>query len=247
MFSIINRQRPVCGLLALTIFLIVPLQSSCTLQSDSPTRNSGRNYRIISHTKETPRSFASFRELSGRYTVAFEGREPHEVAYYVRHFVTRGEGDVTLEVIDETTGASTVFTANEETSAVTIQNTIGAEQFVIHPDESITVGGTMFPAGAWGQAAIHLAASETMATVSAESLAVVHEVLDTEVASNDDSSRGGGGGGGNTPAIAFIVFVSWTLTSSIICTGEYRRKGCNTSALSNYCKFICRIDQMCFC
>ncbi|HEX8700897.1 MAG TPA: hypothetical protein VF815_18780 [Myxococcaceae bacterium] len=224
MISRINTQRSLCGLLALAIFSTT-LGCSGGGSSDSGSR---RNYRILSHVKETQRLAADYRERSGRYTIAFPDQQARDVSYYLRNYVTRGEGGVVLGVSD-TIGDST-YTIDDETSTVTIESAGGVEQFIVNPDESITSGGTWFPNGE--VAAAYLDGTSTLGAISDESVAVVHDQVGTEIGGYDDSSR--------STAAVFVVAATWVLTSELLCRREYRRVNYNYYQMSRYCQDWCR-------
>jgi hypothetical protein len=219
-----NARRFVSGFMALAIFATTPGCSGNS--SDGGPR---RNYRVLSHVKDAPRTFAEYREHTGSYKIAFEGREPRDVSYYLRNYVTRGEGDVVLGLTDAYGDA--VFTVNDETSTVTIQSAGGTEQLVVNADESVTVGGQWFQNGQ--AAGTYLDnSSSTVNAISDESVGVVHEQLATEMGYYEDTTRGG--------AVVAIVAVTWLVSTAVICRREYRRNNGQLYRMSLYCRNWCQ-------
>ncbi|MFP2932040.1 hypothetical protein ACLESO_44125 [Pyxidicoccus sp. 3LG] len=228
MSSSSNARRFVSGFLALAVFATTP---GCSGGSDGPRRN----YRILSHAKELPRTFAEYRERTGTYNIAFEGQEPRDVSYYLRNYMTRGEGDVVLGLTDSLGDAT--FTVNEETSTVTIHSSGGTEQLVVNADESVSVGGVSFPNG--NAAGAYLDSSSTAVNaISDESVGVVHDQLSTEMGYYEDPSRGG--------AVVAIVAVTWLVSTAVLCRREYRRKNGNLQQMTLYCRNWCQQTGSCW-
>jgi hypothetical protein len=228
MSSRINVRRSISAFLALSIFATTP---GCSGNSDGGAR---RNYNILAHVKDAPRTFAEYRERTGRYTIAIDGRETRDVSYYLRNYVTRGEGDTVLGLTDSVGDAT--FTVNEETSTVTIESAGGTEQMVVNADESVTVGGQWFPNGE--AAGVYLdSGSGAVNAISDESVSVVHDQLYTQ-AHQDDTSRG--------TVVVAIVAVTWLTSTAVLCRREYRRKNGNFALMSRYCADWCRQTGLCY-
>lgn len=230
MSSGINARRPISAVMALAIFATTP---GCS--GNSSDGGARRNYKVLSHVKEAPHTSAEYRERSGRYTITFEGREPRDVAYYLRNYVTRGDGDMVLGLTDSIGDA--VFTVNDESSTVTIASAGGTEQLVVNADESVSVGSQWFPNGE--AAGVYLdSSSGAVGAISDESVGVVHEQLATEMGYSEDTSRG--------TVVVAIVAVTWLVSTAVLCRREFRRSGYRYDRMTQYCRDWCRSTNSCW-
>ncbi|WP_426746033.1 hypothetical protein VZQ01_37240 [Myxococcus faecalis] len=214
--------------MALTLLATTP---GCSGGSDG----GHRNYRVLTHEKSAPRTFAEYRERTGSYKLAFDDREARDVSYYLRSYVTRGDGDVVLGLADAYGDAS--FTVNDATSTVTIQSAGGTDHLVINADESVSVNGLQFPNG--GAAGIYLDSnSSAVGAISDESIGVVHEEVGTELGYYEDNSRGG--------VVVAIVAVTWLVSTAVLCRREYRRKNRRLDQMTLYCRNWCTQTGGCY-
>jgi hypothetical protein len=230
MFRFSEMLRPLSCFVSLILVPALCLQTACNNGSPNTlTSRTGGNYRIISHEIDAKQSLANDNVQNGRYVIEMEGQEPHQVAFSLRQAITKGEGDLTVEVIDETAGSSSLFVINDEAATVQIQSTGGSKNFVVNADESVTVDGSNFPSMV--EAANATVSSPALNAISNESLAAIHSLVNGGSSMIEGTSRGG--------AVVYIVTFAWLGTSQTLCAREFRRNNGQLGQLSQYCRGWC--------
>ena len=119
----------------------------------------------------------------GRFTAMLPGRPSRDFRITLTSTMTRGDGDIVLEIIDESDDTQTVLALDDEQAYGELETPDGAILAATYnADETISVGGTDFDTPE--EAAEQIFTSEAAASVTPESLAVASAILET----TDDAS-----------------------------------------------------------
>jgi hypothetical protein len=235
------RRGSSFGLRSLTLAMlaIFTIQTGCSSAPTQTPLQKAReevSSRILSREVEPARTVDGQLERFGRLTLAIADEAPHTVSFVLRQTLVRGAEDAVLEVHDEKTGERTVYVLNDETGDAWVYGDNTRVHMVFNPDETVQVGDKV-AANAEEAAKILLETGE-MDGVSDYALFTMIDVI-SEYLPKDGTGKGG--------AVVVLVAVGvWIAGSTYGCSRQYRQRGCNIYALSNYCRSWCA-SYLCFC
>jgi len=229
------------------ITLALSLGSACSLHDNDSsfskdpavaralTHGIENEYRVLERRVELDHLVSDARVKQGYSSVSIGKRAPHKISFQTREDLTRGAGDTTLELLDETDGTASLFTVSDDGASVQAETGTGSASIAVNADGSYLVDGKRFDNATL--AAQGVAHSSAVLGISPEAAAVLADLT---------AGNGLLEGTSRAAAAAAIVVVVWIAVSTWICDERYSANGCESKGLGDYCLGWCD-DMGCAC
>jgi hypothetical protein len=226
--------------ITLLLLAVFGLQVGCSRSPEtSPwTLEQGRllEGRILHRDVEEARVVADGVERYGRVLVKGDEQASHEVAFYVRQELVRGDGQTVIDIVDEETGSRSLWVMNDETGEAHVTTESGELNLVFNADGTIVVGDQFAANEQEAGKLIH--ETGVMESVSDYTFTVLLDTI-SKYLPEEETGRG--------QAVVAVVVVVWLTASTVACSREFSRNGCRiTTSMSQYCRDYCR-QVGCFC